>query len=249
MCCAKRFLLLMAFLVATATSVAQAIEVSVIWFEDDFTGYEEDLRLRLADPKWTGGTGPENRIYTSFDSDGAVRLKGTSGSGAASDAVTATSWAAQSAGNFQILTFTLQSELAQQSSPGNHLYIQLNDDSGAEMGRWYGWSHAITPRLGGTIGTAVDITDGEVHDFAITYDPTTGDVEWLHNAAVQWTNNIGGGKASAEVWVQDVARDTNDYVWLDDVVVGTVPEPASLVMASLALLALGGFGLLRRRRA
>ena len=226
-------------IVSVLLLVLTASVVQAAWFSDDFESYAPNTRLRLAAPNWMGGTGPENYIQP-WGGGQAVRLKGNSGSGASSDATNTTSWAAQSAGQFQILTFTLQSDLANQGNVGNHLTVMLNDEFGAEMGRWYGWSSAVTPRYDGVIGPAVDITDGALHNFAITYDPATGDAEWLHNGALQWSYNIGAGKASERVWVQDVARGANDYVWLDDIVVS--PEPAGLV-----LLGLGGL-LLRRRR-
>ncbi|MHC4177211.1 MAG: hypothetical protein ACYSWU_06880, partial [Planctomycetota bacterium] len=77
MFCGKRSLLLIAFFVAAAASVAQAVEVPVVWFEDDFESYEPGTRLRLGPPNWTGGSGPENLILP-FGGDQAVRLKGTS---------------------------------------------------------------------------------------------------------------------------------------------------------------------------
>ncbi len=226
---AKRSLFFIAVLAITAASVAQAIEVPVVWFEEDFENPEGATGTRLRSfPNWIGGSGPENRIQD-FGGDRAVRLKGRSGTGKTSDAGNAVNWVAQSAGNFQILRFTLQSQLDQQSNVGNHLYITLNDSSGNEMGTWYGWSHNLSPRVANEIPLPpykpVSITDGAVHEFAITYDPTAGTMEWWHDDVWQWSKDIGAGKASERVWVEDKSRDANDYVWLDDIVVGTVlPE-------------------------
>jgi len=232
-------LILVGILAALLAAPAMALE---IWFEDDFEAYADGTRLRLCAPKWMGGTGPENYVYNDPQGDNAVRLKGNSGTGAASDATNTVSVANLSAGKMQLLRFTLQSDLAYQGNVGNHLTVMLNNEFGNEMGRWYGWSSAVTPRYDGVIGSAVDITDGAIHTFEILYDPATGDAQWLHNGGLQWTYNIGAGQACERVWVQDVARGANDYVWLDDVVIGT-PEPATL-----ALLGLGAL-FLRRRRA
>ncbi|MHC4799167.1 MAG: hypothetical protein ACYTF1_21235, partial [Planctomycetota bacterium] len=117
-----------------------------------------------------------------------------------------------------------------QNNTGNHLYIQLIESTGGELARWYGWSKHIAPRVGGSVGPGVDITDGAVHLFAIKYDPATGLCEWFHNDSLQWSTTIATGLATDRIYLMDVARGANDYVYLDDVVLTTEPIILSLVI-------------------
>ncbi len=244
---------LVALIMVFAASAVQAA-----WFSDDFESYAvpPQLRLRLAAPNWEGGAGPENYIndsaaYPGLTTGKAVRLKGSSGSGANSDATTTGDLSPLSTGSVQILTFTLQSELTQQSPGYNHLYVRMLSSTGVDMGYWYGHSGAIIPRHPGAAGSAyaVNIADGAVHTFGIKYDPATGVTEWLHNGNVQWTQTLATGRAVKEIYVQDQHRvddvtlaPINDWVYLDNVMV--TPEPAALV-----LLLLGSLACTRRRRA
>jgi hypothetical protein len=185
------------------------------------------MKLRDAYPVWGYGYGPENRILDDPQGDNAVRLKGSSGSGQSSYALKRANFVACTGGKVQIFTFTLQHDLDHSDGVGNHIYIQLNESSGGELARWYGWSPAVTPRHKGTIGPSVNIQDGAVHDFTIVYDPATGLCEWYHNGNLQWSKMIAPGQVSERVEVYDVARDRRhrhqDWIWLDDVVVGTPP--------------------------
>lgn len=229
-------------LVLAFSGVAGAAAFKEIWFSDDFESYNVETKLKDASPKWDDGAGPENKIMV-WDGGQAVRLKGTSGSAEDSTAVTAGSFDDQSAGKLQTLSFTLQSDTSNQSDVGFHTYIYLWA-AGDEIGRWYGQSNGMTPRVGGVVGSSsVDITDGNVHEFAITYDPVTGLTQWLHNGTEQWSHTGTTGLAADYILVEDKSRDGNDWIWMDDVVVGEVPEPATL-----SLLVLGSLGLLRRRK-
>ena len=106
----------------------------------------------------------------------------------------------------------------------------------------YGSSPSVTPRWAGGIGTSVDIRDGAVPLFSIKYDGGTGACEWWHNDTdLLLSVNVGAGYSVERVYVEDRNRDVQDWVFLDDVVIGT-PEPATLAMLGIGAL------LLRRRR-
>jgi hypothetical protein len=222
---------------------AMGLVIPNVAFEDDFENpADAGLRLR-AHVKWGQGTGPEN-LNLAWGGDRAIRLKADSGNNNPSDASqTANFVAGMGGGAFpQAMTFTLQSDTANQTNIGNHLTVQLNESSGGEMGRWYGWSSNVAPRYGGNVGAGIDITDGAVHEFSIVYDFATGLTEWLHNDAVVYSLVTSAGFIAERSYVQDTNRDVQDHVYLDDMVVGYIPEPASLAMLGLGAL------FLRRRR-
>ncbi|MHC4444939.1 MAG: hypothetical protein ACYTA5_20260 [Planctomycetota bacterium] len=230
-----RYLCIVAMLAFMVTPAMAQPVIGKVCFSDDFEAYPDNTRLRSAAPVWGFGSGPENRIQNDPQGDNAVRLKATSGSGKSSDALKIANFVAcmqPECGKVNIMTFTLQSDLGHQLNVGNHLTVMLNNSSGAELARWFGWSHAVTPRFAGTIGPSVNITDGAVHNFAIVYDPASGLCEWYHNGGLQWSKVLAAGQVSERVYVQDIARcnrnSCQDWVWLDDIVVGTPPVVLSL---------------------
>ncbi len=231
-------------LVAALTTPAAALVIPNVAFFDDFENpADAGLRLRLH-AKWGSGAGPEN-LNLAWGGDRAIRLRAFSGTGATSSATQVTNFAPGMGGGafLQAMTFTLQSDTANQLTGSNHLTIQLNESGGGELARWYGHSGAVTPRFGGTVGPPVDITDGAVHEFSITYNAATGETNWLHNNAVQWTQALTTGFIAERVYVEDVSRGIEDHVYLDDLVVGYIPEPGSLLLLGMASL-----GLMRSRR-
>jgi len=236
-------------ILAVLITVFAASAVQAAWFSDDFESYAAGTRLRLT-AGWQGppvGVGPENYVQA-WGGGQAVRLRGMSGSAANSEAYSTGDLSASSAGNLQVLSFTLQSDLANQLPGYNHLYVKLQGVGGADMGFWYGSSGAVAPRFLSTPGPGISITDGAVHTFGIRYDPATGLTEWVHNGSVHWSQTRPTGMAVKQIYVQDQHRTddfgapVNDWVYLDNVMV--VPEPGAL-----ALLLLGGLTCVRRRRA
>jgi hypothetical protein len=203
--------------------------IGKVCFSDDFEAYADNTRLRQAAPVWGYGSGPENRIKDDPQGDNAVRLKATSGSGASSSALKITNFVAcmqPECDKVNVFTFTLQSDLDHQLDVGFHVYIYLNNSSGDELARFYGWSHNIQGRYRNQYVTpGVDISDGAVHNFAIVYDPVSGLCEWYHNGGQMGSLTIPAGQVSERVEVVDVARcnrnKCQDWVWLDDIVVGT----------------------------
>ena len=230
--------LFVAALVTPATAICTIVNVCV---SDDFEAYADGTDLKNCTPIWTG-VGPENTVFRNTG-DAAVRLKATSGNTASSTSWTAANYAGcMCDGNVQVMEFTLQSDLAMQNASGNHAYIHMNESAGASFPYFYGHSGAMTPRLGGTIGPSTNITDGAVHHFQMCYDPNTGVCTWWADGAQVWTKTIATGLCAERMEVRDMKRDFQDWIWLDDMVMGTTPEPATI---GLLLL---GLPFLRRRR-
>ena len=220
-----RYLCIVVAILAFVVTPAMAQpDIGVFCFEDDFEAYNHWTRLRQCSPVWGYGKGPENRIVKpSINGTAAVRLKGNSGNRQTSYATNITNFAGCMGGKLQIFTFTLQSDLDNQNNVGNHFTVQLNESGGGELARFYGWSSTIAGRVGGFVTPPVDITDGAVHNFAIVYDPASGLCEWYHNGGVLGSKTLATGYAAERVYVQDVARGANDYIFLDNVVCGTPP--------------------------
>ncbi len=259
----KRALFLTLALVAItalAASAAMASRAPVEWFYDNFDSYASNTRLRQAAPNWCDGTGPENRILTSGCPEPmnfqAVRLKGQSGTGSDSDAVssedglTPSDFSDRSAGKIQILHYLIQADpYEQNASIGNHGYIYLDDAEG-EMGRWYGYSQAWTPRYDGHVGPGQSLADALPHDCDMVYDPISGIMEWYFDGGKIWEYDIGTGRACTDIYVFDDTRPDNpgnDYLWVDDMSLGTVPEPSSLL--ALGMFGVGMLGYIKRRKA
>jgi hypothetical protein len=205
-----------------AVPALAGVEFGKICFSDDFESYPYWQRLRQC-PPWGWGSGAENRIYVDPQGDQVVRLKGQAGNRRTSDAMTMPNYAGCTAGNVQILQFTLQSDLNRQNNTGNHLNVQFNESSGGQLARWYGWSHSVRPRHNWGVGPDVSILDGAVHVFKIVYDPATGLCDWLVYDTLLYSATLPTGWACERAYVYDWSRSAQDWVYLDDLVIATAP--------------------------
>jgi len=233
--------------VLAANNVAMAMPIiSTTWFSDNFDSYTSGIRLRLQD-SWTG-TGPENIVLVPTGGTTlAVRMKGSSGAGTAS---LTNHTVPGVAGQLSIMTFQVKPEDSN-AFTNDHAGIWMFDTLGAVIAGWTGGEFRMKTKWtypAGTEGTSVNFPPPDNttwHDFAIVYDPATGTTDFYKDTVLITTHAGPLNKTLGSVQVDDTppgAGTANNILWLDNLVVGTVPEPASLI-----LLGLGGL-LLRRRR-
>ena len=240
-----RAILIAALLTLLTATMAAASMPGVAWFSDGFTAFTDGQKLNANPPgAWTG-SGPENKIYTN-----QVRMRGYSGAGTSSSEAMTTGVGALSAGKLAIFHMKVRGEQGG-TNPGNHAYMYLRDTTGANIAFWYGTTSSLVPRWGGTVGTAVSLSDGLWHDLDIRYNPVNGVTDWIADGATVWTQTLTAGLAADKISLDDTARAASttlyDNVWVDEVGLGTVPEPSSLL--AFATFGVGALGFARRRRA
>jgi len=143
---------------------------------------------------WQGppvGVGPENYVQAwgvaGRTAERHVRLGGNS------EAYSTGDLSASSAGNLQVLSFTLQSDLANQLPGYNHLYVKMQGVGGAIWAsvRQFGCCGSSVPEHAGPRNQHYRRRGAYIR---IRYDPATGLTEWLHTAACI------GRKPARRVW-------------------------------------------------
>lgn len=143
-------------------------------------------------------------------------------------------------------------------------YAHLNpepDNNGKARKAWFSISGSaiiwgddgtiIVRAAGSETDTGVPIAYDEWVPFSIHIDHTTHEVALHYNGQELLNTNFGGSSTfsdSFNVWLDTINLsdnpDPNDYLLLDDITIGTVPEPGTLLM----LLGAGMAMLWRRRR-
>lgn len=161
-----------------------------------------------------------------------MRLKGSSGTGAWSRAQTKYSWAAQSAGNVQILHFRIRRGDPDRANPYDHANIFLIDSNNNPICGWSGGTHRMTSKLTltGTEGVSYNFDPGDwtYHDFDCYYYPDTGAVEFYVDGVLNWSTTTTPGLAVNKVYVRDYVQYAlcpDDWLLLDDLAVGTTAKP------------------------
>ncbi len=135
---------------------------------------------------------------------------------------------------------------------GNRTNLYVLDENGDVWLRWYGDSVRLIPRVGGTVGSASYLTRTAWDSLDILYNSTTGIAKWYFNDSEVWSASVGAGKYMTRVeWENNHAVDdsdgTPDEILVDNVQVGVVPEPSSLL--ALSAFGVGMIGYIKRRRA
>ena len=235
-----RYLFIGLFVAALVTPAMGAYTIANVAVQDDFEAYASGTDLKNCTPIWTGA-GPENTVLNNTG-DNAVRMKGGSGNTSNSTSYTAANYApAMGDGNIQVMQFTVQKDVAL-NNDGNHAYISMLEASGNAFPYWYGGGViGIRARLGSNVSTYQDLSDGAVHTCQTTYNPANGLCEWFFDGTSVLTLTIDAGLCAERMELYD-QKNLQDWLWVDDMVMGTTPEPATL---GLLLL---GLPLLRRRR-
>ena len=226
-------------------SVAMAGVPPVTWFADDFNLIPDGTRLRLAPSGDWAGTGPENYVY-----GGEVRMQSYSGNTSDTDSYNTVGIADKSAGvTPQIMHCTVLGSHPDLGDNGNFAYINMNESSGGNMGYWYGDATQLTPRYSGGTGAQVDLTDGLWHDLDIIYDPVTGLTEWYADSVLKLSRNQTTGYAveRCDLFTYHRGDVVAQWIFVDDIALGTIPEPSSLL--ALSVFGVGMLGYIKRRRA
>ena len=129
---------------------------------------------------------------------------------------------------------------------GNRTDIYVLDEGGAVWLRWYGDSTRVMPRHPG--GTGPEVPLGSAwSDMDIVYNSVTGLATWYADGAFVYSIDAGAGKYMQRVELNNQWGATNDAILMDNIMVGPVPEPSSLL--ALSVFGVGIIGYIKRRRA
>ena len=221
----------MCVLAAMVATPAMGIPVGAVFWED----WESEIPgTRLGDTaQWEGGNTSSVVVDTGGNNVG--RLIGDPDT---SDFLwTNANFGAGTQGKYQAFNYTA---FGGGPGVGNRTHICVLDSGGGVWGRWYGDSLRLIPRLGGAVGPSVDISDGLPHEMTITYDPTTGVMDFWADSDPVWSTNAGTGNYMTRIEIQNQWGSASDWIDIDDI--GIFPEPASLALLGIGLL------FLKRRR-
>ena len=132
-------------------------------------------------------------------------------------------------------------------SDTNRMNIYVLDENGNQWLRWFGDGGRLIPRLGGNVGTAAQTINDGWHDFDILYNSTTGSAQWFNDGSLVYSLTTGVGKYMSRVEINNGYGQLGNTITLDNIMVGTVPEPSGLL--ALGGLGLTALGMIKRRRA
>ncbi len=233
----KRTLFIALALVALLAAAANATVPPVVWFYDDFN-YEVDNGTPLAntDPWMLSSGGNYNLLY-----NGEVRMT-ANGQACCNETVAHIN----PDNDIQIMHIVVRGGLfSQDPNIGNFAYIYMSGAS-YDIGFWYGWSDHLTPRYDSVVGTAVDLTDGLKHDLDIVYNAATGLTQWFGDGELVLSATQDTGWSVDKPYIDTGNRGVADIVWIDEMAIGTVPEPSSLL--ALSIFGAGMLGYIKRRK-
>jgi hypothetical protein len=242
--------------VLLAGAVAQAISIPVVWTSEDFNSPSYTQGEPLGDlPGWAKTYSDMHEpTIRGGSGDNQIRLWGKrastdTGTHDYSDAWNGDGWVAVSAGVVGIVTFDLWAQQnAMNETRGDHFLIQISDQEDNLLGSVSGYSYDVKIKdKDGNILSQMSYADGGIHhNIAFKVDPIDGTVDTLLDDVSLGVQNVGTGRSLGWIYVKDTGTKTDlqDILRLDNLIAGTVPEPATLV-----LMGLSGSLIFRRRRA
>ena len=130
---------------------------------------------------------------------------------------------------------------------GNRTNLYVLDEGGNVWLRWYGDCVRLIPRHPDGVAPVDYGIAGAWHDLDIVYNSVTGQATWYGDGNFVWGANVGAGKYMTRVEMQNQWANADDMTMLDNIMVGPVPEPSSLL--ALSVFGVGMIGYIKRRRA